>query len=139
MLNHPYFRNEEAAFAKLESIMWPHGPVCPHCGGKERIYVLKKSKDKSGRARPGLKKCGRCRRQFTARVGTMFESSHIPLHKWFQAAYLLYSSKEGISARQLHHILRVTYQAAWFASRRLREAMRTVAAPMGGGAPAPPR
>jgi hypothetical protein len=66
-------------------------------------------------------------------VGTVFESSHIPLHKWFQAAHLLCSSKKGISSHQLHRILQVTYEAAWFASHRLREAMRTgELSPMGG-------
>lgn len=133
VLNQPHFHDEEAAFAKLESIIWPDGPVCPHCGGKERIYTLKGVKDKKGRVRPGLKKCGHCRKQFTARVGTVFESSHIPLHKWMQATHLLCSSKKGISSHQLHRVLEITYEAAWFMSHRLREAMRSGAlAPMGG-------
>src|SRR5262245_48802297 len=133
ILNKPHFQDEEAAFAKLESVVWPNGPACPHCGGKVRIYVLKGVKDKKGRVRPGLKKCGHCRKQFTARVGTVFESSHIPLHKWLQATHLLYSSKKGISSHQLHRVLEITYEAAWFMSHRLREAMRSGAlAPMGG-------
>lgn len=140
VLNEPHFQNEEAAFAKLESIVWPNGPVCPHCGGKERIYALKGVRTKpnkthpKGLERPGLKKCGHCRKQFTARVGTVFELSHIPLHKWFQIAHLLCSSKKGISSHQLHRTLKITYKTAWFASHRLREAMRTgsLAAPMGG-------
>jgi transposase-like protein len=133
ILSKAHFHDEEAAFAKLESIIWPNGPVCPHCGGKERIYVLKGVKDKKGRVRPGLKKCGHCRKQFTARVGTVFESSHIPLHKWMQAVHLLCSSKKGISSHQLHRVLEITYEAAWFMSHRIREAMRSGAlAPMGG-------
>ena len=142
VLNAPHFHDEEAAFAKLESIVWPNGPVCTHCGATDRIYPLKNVRSKPSKKNPegivrhGLKKCGHCRLQFTARVGTVFESSHIPLHKWFQAAHLLCSSKKGISSHQLHRILKITYQAAWFASHRLREAMRTGAlAPpvMGGG------
>ncbi|WP_421882172.1 IS1595 family transposase [Pacificispira sp.] len=126
VLSKPYFHDEAAAFAKLEEIVWPNGPICPHCGGRERIYELK---GKS--TRQGLKKCGHCRKQFTVRVGTVFESSHIPLHKWFQAAYLMASSKKGISAHQLHRTLEITYKSAWFMAHRLREAMRDNSDPMG--------
>lgn len=138
VLNKPHFQSEEAAFAKLESLIWPNGPVCPHCGGKERIYSLDgvrskpSKKNPDGIVRHGLKKCGHCRKQFTARVGTVFESSHIPLHKWLQANHLLNSSKKGISSHQLHRVLDITYESAWFMSHRLREAMRSGAlAPMG--------
>ncbi len=139
VLNADHFRDEAAAFAKLESIVWPDGPVCPHCGALDRIYALKGVRSKPSKKHPngverhGLKKCGHCRKQFTARVGTVFESSHIPLHKWFQAAHLLCSSKKGISSHQLHRVLQITYEAAWFASHRLREAMRSgELAPVGG-------
>jgi transposase-like protein len=139
VLNEPHFQNEEAAFAKLEDIIWPDGPICPHCGATDRIYALNgvrskpSKKNPNGIIRHGLKKCGHCRQQFTARMGTVFESSHLPLHLWLQAAHLLCSSKKGISSHQLHRILKVTYQAAWFASHRLREAMRSSSlAPMGG-------
>lgn len=128
VLNQPYFHDEEAAIAKLESLLWSDGPVCPHCGNAGRIYELK---GKS--TRPGLRKCGECRKQFTVKVGTVFESSHIPLFKWFQAAYLMTSSKKGISAHQLHRTLEVTYKTAWFMAHRLREAMRVgELEPMGG-------
>jgi transposase-like protein len=140
VLNQAHFQDEAAAFIKLESIVWPNGPVCPHCGATDRIYPLQDVRSKASKKNPngivrhGLKKCGHCRKQFTARVGTVFESSHIPLHKWFQIAHLLCSSKKGISSHQLHRILKITYKAAWFASHRLREAMRSGAlAPMGGG------
>ena len=128
VLSKPYFHDETAAIEKLESILWPNGPVCPHCGGNERIYEL------NGKStRPGLRKCGACRKQFTVKVGTVFESSHVPLYKWFQAAYLMTSSKKGISAHQLHRTLEVTYKTAWFMCHRLREAMRDDAPiPMGG-------
>ena len=128
VLSQPYFHDEAAAYEKLESIVWPNGPTCPHCGAVDRIYPL------TGKTtRIGLKKCGHCRQQFTAKVGTVFESSHVPLYKWFQAAYLLCSSKKGISAHQLHRVLEVTYKTAWFMAHRLREAMTTMGMePMGG-------
>ncbi len=139
VLNAPYFHDEAAAFAKLEAVLWPNGPVCHHCGNSERIYVLEGVRSKPSKINPegvvryGLKKCGKCRKQFTVRMGTVFESSHIPLHKWFQAVHLLCSSKKGISSHQLHRILEITYEAAWFMSHRIREAMRSGAlAPMGG-------
>lgn len=120
VLSKDYFHDEAAAFAKLEEIVWPRGPVCPHCGGVDKVYEIK------GRtARMGLKKCGHCRKQFTVKVGTVFESSHVPLHKWFQAAYLMCSSKKGVSAHQLYRALEVTYKTAWFMAHRLREAMRS--------------
>lgn len=139
VLNQPYFHDEAAAFAKLESVLWPNGPVCPHCGNSHRVYVLDGVRSKASKKNPeglvrhGLKKCGNCRKQFTVRVGTVFESSHIPLHKWFQAVHLLCSSKKGISSHQLHRVLEITYEAAWFMGHRIREAMRSgPLAPMGG-------
>ncbi len=119
-LDAPHFTDEHAARELLEAIRWPNGPVCPHCGGADKAYKVK-----SAKARPGVYKCGHCRKQFTVTVGTVFERSKIPLHKWFQAAYLLCSSKKGMSSHQLHRILRVTYHTAWFMSHRLREAMRS--------------
>ena len=131
ILNKAYFQDEEAAYAKLESIVWPGGPVCPHCGGVEKIYKIKANTAK--RVRHGLHKCGYCRKQFTAKIGTVFEDSKVPLYKWLQAAYLMCSSKKGISSNQLHRTLEVTLKTAWFMSHRLREAMRSGAlAPMGG-------
>ena len=140
VLNEEYFHDEAASFAMVESIVWADGPVCPHCGGKDRIYTLAgirskpSKKNPQGVVRHGLKKCGTCRKQFTVRIGTVFESSHIPLHYWLQAFHLLCSSKNGISSHQLHRILGIKYQSAWFMSHRIREAMRTgsLAAPMGG-------
>lgn len=138
VLNAPHFHDEAAAFAKLEAVLWPNGPVCPKCGNSDRIYVLDgvrskpSKKSPEGLVRHGLKKCGKCRQQFTVRVGTVFESSHIPLHKWFQAVHLMCCSKKGISSHQLHRVLEITYEAAWFMSHRIREAMRSGSlAPMG--------
>jgi transposase-like protein len=129
----PYLQDEAAAFEALEAIVWRDGPVCPHCGCMGRIAPLNGVKDKRGRERLGLKKCYDCRKQFTVRKGTLFEDSPIPLHVWFQAAYLMCSSKKGISSNQLHRTLGVTLQTAWFMSQRLREAMRPNSLPPMGG------
>src|SRR5436305_11589996 len=111
------FTDAEAAAAYLESIRWPDGPVCPHCGESERKpYFLKNQKRR-------LWKCAACRKQYTVMVGTIFESSHIPLNKWLLAFYLLCSSKKGMSAHQLHRMLGVTYKSAWFVAHRIRYAM----------------
>ena len=117
ILSEPFFHDERAAYAKLESLLWPHGPMCPRCGSLDRITPVK-----GGRI--GLYRCGACKRQFRITVGTIFESSHVKLHLWFQAAHLLCASKKGISAHQIHRILGVTYKTAWFMCHRLREAMR---------------
>lgn len=126
ILSEAHFHNEIAAIARLEAIVWPGGPICPRCGGNERITPVR-----GGRA--GLWRCGPCKREFTVTVGTIFERSHVKLHKWFQAAHLMASSKKGISAHQLHRTLKVTYKTAWFMCHRLREAMREGHfAPLGG-------
>jgi transposase-like protein len=127
VLSRPYFHDEPKAFEHLEKVLWPNGPVCPHCGSVSgRHYDLRKT-------RVGLRKCSDCRKQFTVKVGTVFESAHIPLNKMLQAVYLLCSSKKGISSHQLHRILGVTYKTAWFLTHRIREAMRDgELAPMGG-------
>ena len=116
VLSKPYFHDEAQAFAFVESVIWAKGAVCSHCGGFERIYDLTKT-------RIGLKKCGQCRKQFTVRVGTIFEDSHLPMTKWLQAIYLMCASKKGVSSLQLQRVLEVTYKTAWFLSHRIREAM----------------
>jgi transposase-like protein len=129
VLSKPYFHNEEAAFEHLEGVLWPNAPICPHCGSiNAKHYDLRKT-------RIGLRKCCEkaCRKQFTVRVGTVFESAHIPLHKTLQAVYLMCASKKGVSAHQIHRILGVTYKTAWFLCHRIREALRAGdLAPMGG-------
>lgn len=135
VLNESYFHDEAAAFAALEGILWPDGPVCPHCGVIGKAGKLAGVKDKKGNVRLGLWKCytKECRKQFTVRKGTVFESSHLKLHQWFQATYLLCVSKKGCSSHQLARTLGVTVKTAWFASHRIREAMRDGGlGPMGG-------
>lgn len=131
VLSKPYFHDEEAAFAFVEGIIWNGEPSCPHCGVVGRAYALKNVRSKPSKKHPegvvrhGLKKCGACRGQFTVRKGTIFEESHLEMHKWLQAIYLMCASKKGISAKQLEHILEVTYKTAWFLAHRIREAMRS--------------
>jgi transposase-like protein len=130
------FQSEVAAFEYLESTLWPDGPVCPHCGTIGTATRLGGRKGEGKRqARIGLWKCNekQCRKQFTVKVGTVFEHGRIPLHKMLQAVYLLCCSKKGCSSHQLHRILQITYKSAWFLSHRIREAMRDgTLAPMGG-------
>ena len=123
----PYFQTAEAARAKIESVRWPCGPVCHRCGEAARRYATKKE---------GRFRCGNpaCRKDYTVTTGTVMESSHIPLHKWLMAFYLLSASKKGMSSHQLMRSLDVTYKSAWFLSHRVREAMAAggLVSPMGG-------
>lgn len=139
VLSRPYFHDEAAAFEHVESILWPQGPVCHHCGSMAKHYSLKgvrtkpTKKNPNGVERHGLYKCKDCRKQFTVRMGSIFEETHLPLHKWLQAIHLMASSKKGISAHQLHRVLECTYKTAWFLAHRIREAMRSDDfSPMGG-------
>jgi Transposase zinc-ribbon domain len=107
IISRPYFWDEQAAHAKLEEIVWPNGPVCTRCGATDRIGAV------TGKgARAGLKFCCHCRKQFRATVGTMFKGSHVPLHKWFQACFLLSAAGGVISPYQLHLRLEVTNKTA---------------------------
>jgi len=109
--------NEDAR-SYLESIRWPEGPTCPHCLSEEVTRLEGKAH------RPGVFKCRSCRQQFTVTVGTIFESSHIPLQKWIMAFHLLCSSKKGMSSLQLQRELGLgSYRTALFMTHRIREAM----------------
>lgn len=128
-LSHPVYSDEEAARKHLEGIRWPRGPVCPHCG------VIDQNRPLAGESMgPGWYYCEACKDKFTVRVGTIYERSHIPLHKWLLAFRLMAGSKKGISAHQLHRTLNITYKSAWFLAHRIREAMapHPSATPMGG-------
>ena len=129
LLSQKHLQNEEDAYAWVEAQLWPNGPVCPHCSAQERI-----SKMQGKATRFGLYKCYVCRKQFRVTVGTIFEKSHVPLHLWLQAFYLIAGSKKGISSNQLHRTLGVTLKTAWFMSHRIREALRqgSLSAPLGG-------
>ena len=122
------FNDEDAARAHLESVLWPNGPVCPHCGGTERNSRLNGASH-----RPGLLFCGDCRMQFSVTVGTVFERSKVALHKWVFATHLMCASKKGVSAKQLERMLGVTYKTAWFMAHRIREAMNIAPAGKLGG------
>ncbi len=122
------YNDEEAAREHIEAIRWPHGPVCPHCNG-DRVSVF------GGKSMgPGWYHCNDCRQKFTVRVGSIYERSKIPLHKWVLATHLMASSKKGISAHQLHRMLGITYKSAWFMAHRIRESMREFAPDPVGGA-----
>ena len=122
----PHFQNEDKAREHLEAIRWPDGPECPHC------TLINATKIEGKSARPGLYQCNGCRQQFTVTVGTVFERSKVPLHKWLLATHLMCASKKGVSAHQLHRTLGVTYKTAWFMAHRIREAMKDEGGPRGG-------
>jgi transposase-like protein len=129
VLSRTHFYDEKAAFEHVESILWPEGPVCPHCGNCDKHYKLEGVRSKPSKKNPegverhGLYKCAACRLQFTVRIGTIFEESKLPLHKWLQAIHLMCSSKKGISSNQLARVLEITVKSAWFLSHRIRHAM----------------
>jgi transposase-like protein len=129
VLSAPQFQNEDAAFEYVESHLWPRGPVCPHCGEKERIGRLQ-----GKTTRPGLRKCYACRKPFTVRVGSIFEDSHFPLHLWLQVIHLMCASKKGISTRQIQRMFSCSMKTAWHLTHRIRHAMTdsTEAGPLGG-------
>ena len=133
ILSEAHFHSEEAAYAFVEARLWPDGPVCPHCGAtKEHVGRLK-----GKTTRPGLCKRYACRKPFTVKVGTVMESSHVPLRVWLQAIYLMCSSKKGISTRQLQRTFQCGMKTAWFLGHRIREAMADLgisdaSGPLGG-------
>ncbi len=131
VLSEEYLHDEAKAYELVEGVLWPDGPVCPHCGVLERASPMK---GKSTRI--GTYKCYACRKKFTVKIGTIFEDSHIPMRTWLQAIYLMASSKKGISSNQLHRTFGISLRSAWFMSHRIREAMRSgnLSPPQMGGA-----
>jgi transposase-like protein len=130
----PYFTDEDKAREYLEAMRWPDGAVCPHCGLVGEAYKIvvrektfeeiKATRKRIRKPRKGLWKCAGCRKQFTVTVKTIFEDSHIPLHKWLLASHLLSASKKGMSAHQLMRMLDLgSYKTAWFMAHRIRYAM----------------
>jgi transposase-like protein len=131
-LTNPIFTDEDAARKHFETLRWPDGLICPHCGTVNEATELK---GKS--TRPGLYKCRPCQKPFTATMGTLYERSHIPLHKWLLATHLMSASKKGMSAHQLWRMLGFgSYRTAWFMAHRIREGMRELfpeeSGPLGG-------
>jgi transposase-like protein len=123
----PIFHDEDAARAYFEAQRWPDGPYCPHCGSFTVIRM------QGAKHRVGAFNCRDCRKAFSATVGTVFESSKVPMHKWLLANHLMNASKKGVSAHQLHRMIDVTYKTAWFMEHRIREAMSMTGAPPLGG------
>ena len=118
-LTNPAFTNEDKARKVIEASRWPNGATCPHCGLSETVSKL--GGESMG---PGWYHCRQCREKFTIRTGTLYERSHIPLHKWLLATHLLTSSKKGMSAHQLWRMLGFgSYRTAWFMAMRIREGM----------------
>lgn len=117
------YTDETKAREFVEKLRWPEGAVCPHCGVVGESYRLTAKPESKHPVRPGVWKCGPCRKQYTVRVGTIFEDSHIPLATWLRAIHLLCASKKGMSAHQLHRMLGITYKSAWFMAHRIRYAM----------------
>lgn len=106
------FPDAESARVYLEARLWPTGARCPVCGLSERITTRK----------GGYYRCNQCKEDFTVRTGTIFERSHVPLHKWLYAMYLLVTSRKSISSLQLSKEIGITQKSAWFVLQRLREA-----------------
>jgi len=119
------YSDEDKARELLESLIWPDGPICPHCKNhKEKaIYKLQSKEGSKTKVRKGVYKCGACRKPFTVTVGTIFEASHIAISKWLMAFFIICSSKKSVSANQLSRMLKVSYKAAWFMAHRLRFAV----------------
>src|SRR5579871_5430419 len=127
-LTNPIFQDEAKATAHMEADRWPNGVSCPLCGS-DNVHKME------GKTQAGMFLCNDCRDKFTVRTGTVFERSHIPLHKWLLAIHLMAASKKGVSAHQLHRMLGVTYKSAWFMAHRIREMMAPAAKdvfPLGG-------
>lgn len=110
-----YFSDEKVCLEHLKQWRWKDGAYCPHCGCT-KVYGFSDGK---------RYKCSDCRKQFTAKVGSIFENTKIPLQKWFVAIYLIASHKKGISSLQLSKDLGITQKNAWFLLHRLRHASNT--------------
>lgn len=150
ILDAPHFQNEPAAFAFIEKLLWPNGPVCPFAnkatgvicaslpqrvGKLANVRTKPSKKHPQGVVRHGLYKCYHCRQQFTVRKGTIFEETQLPMHLWLQVIYLMNSSKKGLATRQVQRLLNCSMETAWFLTHRVREMMKPsedVTPPIGG-------
>jgi transposase-like protein len=118
-LSNPIFHDETKARAWLEARIWPEGPICPKCGVVNEATLMQ-----GKTTRPGLYQCNACREPFTVTMNTLYERSHIPLHKWLAATHLLMASKKGMSALQISRMLGISYKSTWFMCQRIRESLR---------------
>lgn len=126
--SNPIFHDTDKARVWLEARIWPNGPICPHCGVVGSATLMK-----GKTTRPGLYQCNDCREPFTVTVGTLYERSKIPLHKWLAATHLIMASKKGISALQVGRMLGISPKSSWFLCHRIRESLRdTSISPLGG-------
>jgi len=126
-ISNPIFHDEAKAIEHLEASRWPQGPYCPYCGSFN-VHRM------AGKTQAGYFLCNDCREKFTARVGSVMERSHIPVHKWLLAMHLMAASKKAMSAKQIERMLGVSYKSAWFLCMRIREAMTDPkGGPIGGG------
>jgi transposase-like protein len=128
-LSKPMFHDENAAREWLESRLWANGRICPHCGTVDQSTLMQGKSH-----RPGLYQCNACREPFTITIGTLYERSHVPLHKWLGATHLMMASKKGMSALQISRMLGLSYKTAWFMCHRIRESLRETKldTPLGG-------
>ena len=128
VLSNPIFHDETAAREWLEARLWKNGPICPKCGTVGQATLMQGKSH-----RPGLYQCNACRQPFTVTVGTLYERSKIPLHKWLAATHLMMASKKGMSALEIGRLLGISKKSAWFLCHRIRESLRpTSLTPMGG-------
>jgi transposase-like protein len=116
----PILTDEDKAREFMEAKRWPNGPICPHCQSTE-VYRLAAKRGSKSPVRPGVCKCKECRKQFTVRVGTVFEDSNLPIHTWLMAIHLLCAAKNGISSHELARQLGITQKSGWFVCHRIRE------------------
>jgi hypothetical protein len=127
-LSNPIFHDETKAREWLEKRIWPDGPICPKCGVVGEATLMQGKSH-----RPGLYQCNACREPFSVTVNTLYERSHVPLHKWLAATHLMMASKKGVSALQVGRMLGLSKKTAWFLCHRIRESLRdTSIEPLGG-------
>ena len=121
------FPDEESARVYLEGRLWPNGTTCPTCKAGDRITPRNVGYYRCNACQLDFTirsyyRCNACQLDFTIRTGTIFERSHVPLHKWVYSMYLLVTARKGISSMQLAKEIGITQKSAWFVLGRLREA-----------------
>jgi transposase-like protein len=127
-LSKPIFHDEAKAREWLEKRLWANGPVCPKCGVIDQATLMEGKSH-----RHGLYQCNACREPFTVTVGTLYERSKVPLHKWLAATHLMMASKKGMSALQIGRLLGLSKKTAWFLCHRIRESLRETSPGLLGG------